>query len=46
MRAALRCGSREHLDDKGYLTRKDRKALIEAAEREPLYPSDFDGARR
>ena len=36
----------EALDDKGYITRKDRKALIEAAEREPLYPSDFDGAGR
>ena len=35
-----------NLDDKGYITRKDRKALIEAAEREPLYPSDFDGANR
>lgn len=36
----------EELDEKGYITRKDRKALIEAAEREPLYPSDFDGATR
>ena len=31
----------EELDDKGYITRKDRKALIEAAQDEPLYVSDF-----
>jgi hypothetical protein len=34
------------LDDRGYITRKDGKALIKAAEDEPLYPSDFDGASR
>lgn len=36
----------EELDDKGYITRKDRKALIEAAEEEPLHPADFEGIRR
>jgi hypothetical protein len=36
----------EELHDKGYITRKDRKALIKAAEDEPLYPSDFAGVGR
>ncbi len=36
----------EELDDKGYITRKDRRALIKAAEDEPLYPSDFEGISR
>jgi hypothetical protein len=36
----------EELDDTGYITRKDRRALVKAAEEEPLYPSDFEGISR
>ena len=36
----------EDLDDKGYITRKDRRALIKAAEDEPLHATDFDGVSR
>jgi hypothetical protein len=31
----------DELADRDYITRKDRRALIEAAEREPLHASDF-----
>ena len=36
----------DDLDDRGYITRKDRRALIKAAEDEPLYASDFVGVEQ
>ena len=36
----------DDLADRDYITRKDRRALLKAAEDEPLYSSDFVGAGR